>query len=98
MMMQPSARATKMAGGEFNRTEFKSLIVRNLTQSMSLTVESLKELWAKEFLPNIRKEIARKSTRLKPVFLTSKKGSTKLKSPKILFQRNTTLCYRRSRT
>ena len=24
---------------------------------MSLTVESLKELWAKEFLPNIRKEI-----------------------------------------
>ena len=76
----------------------ESLTVQNLTQSMSLTVESLKELWAKEFLRNIRKEIARKSTRLKPVFSTSKKGSTKLKSPKILFQRNTTLWYRRSRT
>ena len=35
----------------------ESLTVQNLTQSMSLTVESLKELWAKEFLPNIRKEI-----------------------------------------
>ena len=30
---------------------------------MNLTVESLKELWTQEFLPNIRKEI-RKETRL----------------------------------
>ena len=41
--------------GGFNSTEFKSSTVQNLTQSMSLTVESLKELWAKEFLPIIRK-------------------------------------------
>ena len=39
--------------GEFNCTEFKSLTIQNLTQSMSLILGSLKELWAKEFLPNI---------------------------------------------
>ena len=32
----------------------ESLTVQNLTQSMSLTVESLKELWAKDFLLNIQ--------------------------------------------
>ena len=32
---------------------------------MSLTVESLKELWAKEFLPNIRKEIRNEIDSLK---------------------------------
>ena len=47
--------------GEFNSTEFKSLSVQNLTQSMNLTVESLKELCAKEFLPNIRKEIRKEA-------------------------------------
>ena len=58
---------------------------------MSLTVESLKELWAKEFLPNIRKEIRKEIDSLKASLLDLKKGSTKLKSPKVLFQRNTTL-------
>ena len=32
---------------------------------MSLTVESLKELWRKEFLPNIRKEICTEIDTLK---------------------------------
>ena len=32
---------------------------------MSLTVESLKELWRKEFLPNIRKEICTEIDMLK---------------------------------
>ena len=52
--------------GEFNCTEFKSLTIQNLTQSMSLIVGSLKELWAKEFLPNIRKEIHKEIDSLKP--------------------------------
>ena len=69
----------------------ESLTVKNLTQSMSLTVESLKELWAKEFLPNIRKEIRKEIDSLKASLLNLKKGSTTLKSPKVLFQRNTTL-------
>ena len=77
--------------GEFNRTEFKSLTVQNLTQSMSVTVESLKELWANEFLPNIRKEIRDEIDSLKASLLDLKKGSTKLKSSKILFHRNRAL-------
>ena len=63
----------KMAGGEFNSTEFKSLSVQKLTQSTSLTVESLKELWAKEFLPNIRKEIRKEIDSLKASLLDLKK-------------------------
>ena len=40
---------------------------------MSLTVESLKELWAKEFLPNIRKEILKEIDSLKASLLDLKK-------------------------
>ena len=40
---------------------------------MSLTVESLKELWAKEFLPNIRKEIRKEIDSLKASLLDLKK-------------------------
>ena len=40
---------------------------------MSLTVESLKELWAKEFLPNIRKEICKEIDSLKASLLDLKK-------------------------
>ena len=36
---------------------------------MSLTVESLKELWAKEFLPNIREEIRKEIDSLKASLL-----------------------------
>ena len=44
-----------------------------VTQSMTLTVESLKELWAKEFLPNIRKEIGQEIDSLKASLLDFKK-------------------------
>ena len=44
-----------------------------VTQSMTLTVESLKELWAKEFLPNIRKEIGQEIDSLKASLLDLKK-------------------------
>ena len=44
-----------------------------VTQSMTLTVESLKELWAKEFLPNIRKEIGQDIDSLKASLLDLKK-------------------------
>ena len=44
-----------------------------VTQSMTLTVESLKELWAKEFLPNIRKEIGKEIDSLKASLLDLKK-------------------------
>ena len=44
-----------------------------VTQSMTLTVESLKELWAKEFLPNIRKEIGQEIDLLKASLLDLKK-------------------------
>ena len=40
---------------------------------MSLTVESLKELWAKDFLPNIRKEIRKEFDSLKASLLDLKK-------------------------
>ena len=40
---------------------------------MSLTVERLKELWAKEFLPNIRKEIRKEIDSLKASLLDLKK-------------------------
>ena len=40
---------------------------------MSLKVESLKELWAKEFLPNIRKEIRKEIDSLKASLLDLKK-------------------------
>ena len=40
---------------------------------MSLAVESLKELWAKEFLPNIRKEIRKEIDSLKASLLDLKK-------------------------
>ena len=51
-----------------------SLSARNrVTQSMTLTVESLKELWAKEFLPNIRKEIGQEIDSLKASLLDLKK-------------------------
>ena len=62
-----------MAGGEFNSTEFKSLTVQNLTKNMSLTVESLKELWAKDFPPNIRKEIRKEIDPLKASLLDLKR-------------------------
>ena len=79
----------KMAGGEFNSTEFKSLSVQNLTQSMSLTVESLKELWAKEFLPNIRKEIRKEAINIlkkivdkhAPITLASQSKQMQLNKP-----------------
>ena len=51
----------------------ESLTVKNLTQSMSLTVESLKELWAKQFLPNIRKEIRKEIDSLKASLLDLEK-------------------------
>ena len=60
---------------EFNSTEFKSLTVQNLTQSMSLTVESLKELWAKEFLPNIRND------KHAPIRLASQSKQRQLNKP-----------------
>ena len=44
-----------------------------VTQSMTLTVKSLKELWAKEFLPNIRKEIGQEIDSLKASLLDLKK-------------------------
>ena len=44
-----------------------------VTQSMTLTLESLKELWAKEFLPNIRKEIGQEIDSLKASLLDLKK-------------------------
>ena len=44
-----------------------------VTQSMTLTVESLTELWAKEFLPNIRKEIGQEIDSLKASLLDLKK-------------------------
>ena len=44
-----------------------------VTQSMTLTVESLKELWAKEFLPNIRNEIGQEIDSLKASLLDLKK-------------------------
>ena len=44
-----------------------------VTQSMTLTVESLKELLAKEFLPNIRKEIGQEIDSLKASLLDLKK-------------------------
>ena len=44
-----------------------------VTQSMTLTVESSKELWAKEFLPNIRKEIGQEMDSLKASLLDLKK-------------------------
>ena len=40
---------------------------------MTLTVESSKELWAKEFLPNIRKEIGQEMDSLKASLLDLKK-------------------------
>ena len=40
---------------------------------MSLTVENLKELWAKEFLPKIRKEIRKEIDSLKASLLDFKK-------------------------
>ena len=50
-------------------------------------MESLKELWTKEFLPNTRKEIRKEIDLLKASLLDL--SSTKLKSPKVLFQSNT---------
>ena len=51
-----------------------SLFARSrVTQSMTLTVESLKELLAKEFLPNIRKEIGQEIDSLKASLLDLKK-------------------------
>ena len=44
-----------------------------VTQSMTLTEESMKELWAKEFLPNIRKEIGQEIDSLKASLLDLKK-------------------------
>ena len=44
-----------------------------VTQNMTLTLESLKELWAKEFLPNIRKEIGQEINSLKASLLDLKK-------------------------
>ena len=49
---------------------------------MSLTVESLKELWAKEFLPICERKSAWKSTRLKQVFSISKKVKSQVKEIK----------------
>ena len=70
--------------GEFNRTEFKSLTIRILTQSMSLIVGSLKELWAEEFLPNIRKEIHKEIDSLKA--RPPKKVKRNWKVPKCYFK------------
>ena len=54
-----------------------------VTQSMTLTVESLKELLAKEFLPNIRKEIGQEIDSLKASLLDLKKKIRRnLKVPK----------------
>ena len=48
---------------------------------MSLTVESLKELWAKEFLPNIRKEIRKEIDSLKASLLDLKKRFDEIEKP-----------------
>ena len=45
---------------------------------MSLTVESLKELWVKEFLLNIRKEIRKEIDSLKAGLLDLKKRFDKI--------------------
>ena len=68
-----------------------SLTLQHLTQSMSLTVESLKELWAKEFLPNIRKEIRQEIDWLKASLLDLKKKVDEIEKSQNLFQKNTTL-------
>ena len=59
---------------------------RRVTQSMTLTVESLKELWAKEFLPNNRKEIRQEIDTLKASLLDLKKVRRNLKVPKFYFK------------
>ena len=53
---------------------------------MTLTVESLKELWAKEFLPNNRKEIRQEIDSLKASLLDLKKVRRNLKVPKFYFK------------
>ena len=49
---------------------------------MSLTVESLKELWAKEFLPNVWKEIRLEIDSLKASLLDLKKVKSQIKAIK----------------
>ena len=58
---------------------------------MSLMVESLKELWAKEFLPNIRKEICKEIDSLKASFLDLKKRFDEIEKSQSFISRNTTL-------
>ena len=58
---------------------------------MSLTVESLKELWAKEFLHNIRKEIRKEIDSPKASLLDLNKRFDEIEKSQNLFQRNTTL-------
>lgn len=75
---------TKMAGGEFNRTEFNPEYEFNCGKFKRVVGK-------KTFFRISERKSARKSTRLKLVFSTSKKDSSKFKSPKILSQRNMTL-------
>ena len=49
---------------------------------MSLTVESLKELWVKEFLPNVWKEIRLEIDSLKASLLDLKKVKSQIKAIK----------------
>ena len=71
----------KMAGGEFNRTEFNP--------EYEFNCEKFKRVVGKKnFLPNIRNEIRKEIDSLKASLLDLKKGSTKLEStcPKFYFK------------
>ena len=77
---------TKMAGGEFNRTEFNPEYEFNCGKFKRLVGK-------KTFFPISERKSARKSTRLKLVFSTSRTGSTKLEStcPKFYFKDGTVI-------